>query len=294
MRRVLLCSMLLAFTTVAATALMAQPRFTKPMDPITEPHDSRAPKVLSDIGIDQKLNEQVSLDFPLVDEDGNHVQLGKYFGKRPVILALVYYECPMLCNQVMNGMNGALKTLDFNAGQEYEIVAVSFNPKDTPEKAKKKKQAYVQAYHRDGGENGWHFLTGDSATVAKLAAQVGFRYVFDSVSNQYAHASGIMVLTPEGKLSKYFYGIEYSGNDLKFAIMEASNNKIGSPVDQLLLYCYHYDPMTGKYGPEVVNILKIGGGLTIVGIAGFLFALRKRSRRLEQLRTQKIQMGGTS
>lgn len=277
-----------------AGGVSAQPRFTKPMDPIDEPHDSQAPKILKQIGLDQHLDTAISPTLAFRDEEGKPVQIGQYFGKRPVILAFVYYECPMLCTQVLNGLMGAVKVLSFNAGQDFDVVTVSFNPNDKPELAKKKKENYLKAYRRENTANGWHFLTGDSTSIAAITNEAGFRYMYDSLSHQYAHASGIMVLTPEGRISKYFYGIEYSPKDLKFGLMEASGNKIGSPVDQLLLYCYHYDPMTGKYGTVVMNIMKLGGILTIIAIIALFLFMRRRNIKLEQLRMQSLQMGGTT
>ena len=237
------------------------------------------PKALKDVGIDQKLNQQVPLDLMLRDENGQTVNLGQYFGKRPVVLSLVYYSCPMLCTQVLNGMVGAFKTLSFVPGEQYEVVTVSFDPRETPALAAAKKNTYVNYLpetKRTGATNGWHFLTGDEATIKRLTDAVGFRYQWDEATNQFAHASGIMVLTPEGKLAQYYYGIEYSAKDLRLGLVEASANKIGTPVDQLLLYCYHYDPATGKYGAVVMNMVRLGGILTIVAIIILLLALRRR------------------
>ena len=238
------------------------------------------PPALQKVGIDQRLNEQVPLDAVFKDESGNTVQLGQYFGKRPVVLSLVYYSCPMLCNQVLNGMAGTFKALSFKPGEEFDVVTVSFDSRETPALAAAKKKTYVDylpAASRSSAVNGWHFLTGDEANIRRLTEAVGFRYNFDAATNQFAHASGIMVLTPEGKLARYFYGIEYSPKDLRLGLVEASANKIGSPVDQLLLYCYHYDPATGKYGAVVMNMVRLAGIVTVVGMVGLLLLLRRRN-----------------
>ncbi len=235
------------------------------------------PKALKNVGIDQKLNEQVPLDAVFKDEQGREVKLGEFFGKKPVVLSLVYYTCPMLCNQVLSGMLGSFRQVSFNIGEQYEVVTVSFDPRETPELAAAKKQTYVKGYNRPGAEASWHFLTGDEANIKRLTEAVGFRYAWDDQTNQFAHASGIMVLTPEGKLARYFYGIDYPPRDLRLGLGEASQNKIGTPVDALMLYCYHYDPATGKYGAVVMNIMRLAGGVTVVLIVGLLLVLRRRS-----------------
>ncbi len=203
----------------------------------------------------------------------------QFFGKKPVVLSLVYYNCPMLCTQVLNGMLGSFKQVGFNIGDQFEVVTVSFDPGETPSLAAAKKDTYVKAYNRRGVEAGWHFLTGDEANIKRLTEAVGFRYVWDEQTKQFAHASGIIVLTPEGKIANYFYGIEYSPRDLRLALVESSQNKIGTPVDALMLYCYHYDPATGKYGAVVMNIMRLGGIVTVFLIIGLLLVLRRRSGR---------------
>jgi len=231
------------------------------------------PPALQKVGIDQRLNEQFPLDAVFKDESGNEVRLAEYFDKRPVVLSLVYYSCPMLCNQVLNGMAGTFKGLAFNPGEEFEVVTISFDSRETPALAAAKKKTYVEylpAARRPTIEKGWHFLTGDEANIRRVTEAVGFRYNFDAATNQFAHASGIMVLTPEGKIARYFYGIEYSPKDLRLGLVEASANKIGSPVDQLLLYCYHYDPATGRYGAVVMNMMRVGGVITVVALFGMI------------------------
>jgi protein SCO1/2 len=237
------------------------------------------PPVLKKVGIDQKLNEKVPLDAVFKDEEGREVRLGQFFKGKPVVLSLVYYTCPMLCNQILNGMLSSFRQISFNAGEQFEVINVSFDPRDTPAIAAAKKQTYIKAYNRAGGEAAWHFLTGDEANVRRLADAVGFRYLWDEQTKQFAHASGIMILTPEGKLARYFYGVEYPPRDLRLGLVEASQNRIGTPVDTLMLYCYHYDPATGKYGAVVMNIMRVAGVITVGLMVGLFFFLRKISRR---------------
>jgi protein SCO1/2 len=246
------------------------------------------PPVLKKVGIDQKLNGQVPLDLVFKDEQGREVRLGQYFKGKPVVLSLVYYTCPMLCNQILNGMLSSFRQISFNAGEQFEVVNVSFDPKDTPAIAAAKKQTYIKAYNRAGGEAAWHFLTGDEANIKRLADAVGFRYLWDEQTQQYAHASGIMIATPEGKLARYFYGVEYMPRDLRLGLVEASQNKIGTPVDTLMLYCYHYDPSTGKYGAVVMNIMRVAGVLTLVLIGGMLLVLRKIGQRRQAAMAEAI------
>jgi protein SCO1 len=236
------------------------------------------PGLLSKVGIDQHLNQQIPLDLPFTDESGRDVRLGEFFGKRPVVLALVYYECPMLCTQVLNGMVSALGVLTFDVGREFDVVAVSINPKETPGLAAQKKQAYVERYKRPQTAAGWHFLTGKEENIQRLAAAVGFRYAFDERIQQYAHGAGIEVVTPRGVLSKYFYGIEFSPRDLKFGLMEASEERIGTAIDNALLLCYHYDPATGTYGATAIEAVRIGGVATLLALSAFIFVSLRRER----------------
>jgi protein SCO1/2 len=243
------------------------------------------PVALKDIGIEQRLNEQVPLDLNFRDEAGRAVRLGDYFGQRPVVISLVYYNCPKLCNLVLNGLVGSLKTLPFTVGKEFDVVTVSFDPRESAADATAKKQLVRHDYGRAGDaasfDAGWHFLTGDKAAIDALANAVGFKYAFDTATNQYAHASGVMVTTPEGKLSHYFYGIEYAPRDMKLGLVEASEGKIGSAVDKLTLYCFHYDPTTGKYGPAIMNIMRLTGVITVVGLVALIMVLHRRRRRQE-------------
>jgi protein SCO1/2 len=237
------------------------------------------PDILAKVGVDQKLNAQVPLDLAFRDEAGRPIRLGDYFGRKPVVLMLVYFECPMLCTQVLNGAVAAMKILNFTIGDEYDVVTVSFNPKETPALAQSKKTTYVAKYGRPPASAGWHFLTGDEPSIAALASAVGFRYTFDPTTQQYVHASAIMVLTPQGRVSKYFYGIDYPPKDLRLGLIEASNGRIGSAVDQLLLYCYHYDPHTGKYSMMVLNVLRLAGVATVALIGGYIAVMWNRDRR---------------
>jgi protein SCO1/2 len=245
-------------------------------------HTTAPPGVLEAVGFDQKLDAQVPLDLTFRDEAGREVRLGDFFGEKPVVLALVYYKCPMLCNMVLNGQLKAMRATKYNAGEEYTALTISFDPSETPELAAAKKANYVDKYKRPGADKAWRFLTGDAANIQALTQAVGFRYTYDEGSQQYAHASGIVVLTPKGRVARYLYGVEYSARDLQFSIMEASQEKIGSPVEQLLLYCFHYDPLTGKYGVVVMNVVRLGGVLTLTALAGFIGVMlyRDRQRRL--------------
>ena len=246
--------------------------------PMAVPPSSGKPKMLENVGIDQRLNEQLPLDITLRDESGQEVKLGDYFGSKPVMLSLVYYSCPQLCNQVLNGLTSSLKTLTaFDIGKEFNVVTVSFDPRETPELASEKKKTYMDWYKRPGASEGWHFLTGDKAAIDRLTEAVGFHYNYDPQTNQFAHASGIMIATPQGKLARYFYGIEYSASDLRLGLIEASENKIGSPIDKVILYCFHYDPASGKYGPVVINMIRLGGVVTVVGMIAFLLLLRRKN-----------------
>jgi protein SCO1 len=237
------------------------------------------PDPLKNIGIDQKLNAQLPLDLPFRDDSGRDVKLGDYFGKRPVVLALVYYSCPMLCTEILNGMVSSLRVVSFNPGEDFDVVAVSFDAREKPPLALEKKQAMLKHYGRPDTAKGWHFLTGDLASIKALTESVGFHYSFDAHTNQFAHASAIMIVTPEGKMSKYYYGIEYSPKDVRLGLIEAAQNKIGTPVDQILLFCYHWDPSTGKYTPIAIGGLRVVAAATLLLIGGFLFINFRRDAR---------------
>lgn len=283
------CLVLIAFCS-PTLAQLGNPQGNSPLyssRPYSPTAPSGLPTALAGVGIDQKLNEQLPLDAVFRDEEGTEVKLGQYFGKKPVVLALVYYDCPMLCTQILNGMVGSFKVMSFTPGTEYEIVSVSFDPRETPKLAKAKKKTYVNYLtepKRSGAETAWHFLTGDEENIKRLTEAIGFHYHFDQSTNQFAHASAIYVATPQGKLARYFYGIEYAPRDLRLGLVEASENKIGTPVDRLMLYCYHYDPARGKYGATVINLIRAGGVLTLVALVGLLLVLRRRGSAPTKLR----------
>jgi protein SCO1/2 len=234
------------------------------------------PLPLKQVGIDQKLNAQIPLGLEFKDETGKVVKLGGYFGKRPVILAPVYYECPMLCTQILNGLVRSLKVMTFNPGQEFEVVVFSFDARDTTALAAGKKDSYMRRYDRPRTAVGWHFLTGSPNAIKALTDAIGFRYVWDPHTNQFAHASGVMLVTPEGRISKYFYGIEFAPKDIRLALIEAAKNKIGTPVDQLLLFCYHWDASSGKYTAAAMNLLRVAGGATVLLLGGFVVIMLRR------------------
>lgn len=243
---------------------------------------SVTPPQLRGVGIDQRLNNQVPLWLKFRDETGQTVTLSSYFGKKPVILSLVYYTCPMLCTMAENGLLNALRDVTFNIGEQYEVVTVSIDPTETPEMAMGKKAVYVGLYGRPGGKQGWHFLVGDEPSIRALTQAVGFHYNYIPETKQFAHATGIVVLTPQGKVSRYFYGILYPSRDIRLALVEASNEKIGSPVDAVLLYCCQYDPSTGKYSIVVSRILRIAGVVTLLCMGTLIITLT-RGRRHEQI-----------
>jgi protein SCO1/2 len=237
------------------------------------------PGVLAKVAFEQRLNETLPLDLEFANEDGRAVKLGDFFGVRPVILTFVYYECPMLCTQVLNGLESALRVLDERIGREFDVITVSFDPRETPVLASAKKKAYLDRYQRAGAEAGWHFLTGSQASIDALTRAAGFSYVYDADTKQFAHASGIVVATPAGKLSRYFFGIDYAPRDVKFALMESSVERVGSLVDQLLLYCYHYDAGRGAYGLVAMRVVRIGGAVTLVTLAAFVFVSLRRDHQ---------------
>jgi protein SCO1/2 len=237
------------------------------------------PPVLRDVGFDQKLDTQVPLDLTFTDETGRAVQLADYFNGKPVILVLAYYRCPMLCTEVLNGLVRALLDVPLDIGKDFNVVTVSFDPREKPELAAAKKKTYLERYGRPGAEAGWHFLTGDEEPIKRLTEAVGFHYVYDERNDQYAHASGILVLTPTGKISRYFYDVRYSPRDLRLGLVEASANKIGSPVDKVLLFCFHYDPAEGRYGPTIMNFVRLGGVLIVLALSLFIGYLWREERR---------------
>jgi protein SCO1/2 len=283
--RALLFLFLIAFCFMPTSA--AQGVYPQNSRQGAPPAESK-PRILKDVGIDQRLGEQAPLDLTFRDEQGETVRIGDYFKDKPVILALVYYECPMLCHEVLTGLTRSFEQLSFSVGKEFEVVTVSFDARETPEMARKQKDSYINWYKRAGASEGWHFLTGDQQAIDRLTEAVGFKYAYDEETKQFAHASGIMVLTPGGKLARYFYGVEYQAKDMRLGLVEASENRIGSAVDQILLYCYHYDPTTGKYGPVVMNIMRLAGVATLLAVAAMFIVMRRRN--IARLREQA---GGT-
>jgi protein SCO1/2 len=237
------------------------------------------PRALEGVGFDQRLNEQVPLDAEFVDETGKAVRLGDYFGAKPVILVLAYYQCPRLCTLVLNGLVQGMLEMRLDAGRDFQVLTVSFDPREDWRLAASKKQSYLLRYGRPGAENGWHFLTGKPEQIKRLTEAVGFRYRFDEAQNQFVHASGIMILTPTGKISRYFYDVNYPARDLRLGLVEASNNKIGSVIDQVLLFCVHYDATLGRYSANIMNLVRLLGVLTMFAIAGFVVLLKRARPR---------------
>ncbi len=272
-------NLLFLATLLAACALLTPSAWGQGMSKgIMSPPANVRPPYLENVGIEQHLDAQIPADLAFTDDTGRAVKLGDYFGKKPLILNLVYYRCPMLCGEALAGLTGSMKMIKFDAGNEYDVVTVSFDPKETPEIAAEKKAEYLKRYGRAGAANGWHFLTAPAASIAALTKAVGFQYQYDPKAQQYAHATAIMVLTPQGRISRYFYGVDFPPKDLRMGLVEASTGKIGNAVDQILLYCYHYDPATGKYGAVVSNMLKIGAGLTILLLGGMILIFIRLDR----------------
>jgi protein SCO1/2 len=236
------------------------------------------PEVLKNVGLDQKLNEQVPLDLTFRDEHGASVNIGQLLQGKPAILTMVYYKCPMLCTEVLNATLNSLKAIPLEIGKDFNVITVSIDPTEKPVLAEAKQIMYAGLYGRRGAVQGWHFLTGAEDQIQKLASAVGFRFVYDKESSQFAHASGIMVLTPEGRLSRYFYGLSYAPRDLRLALVEASEGKIGSTVDAIMLFCFHYDPVTGKYAVTILNVVRAAGALSAIAIALMIFVFSRREK----------------
>ncbi len=236
--------------------------------------------VLKDVGFDQNINAQVPLTLPFVDGEGRDVRLADYFGKRPVILVMGYKNCPLLCSQVLGELTRSLRVLDFSVGKEFDIVYVSINPKEPPAQADAQRRIYLKRYNRPGSEVGWHALTGPRASIEQLAKAIGFRYQYSPKLDLYAHAAGFVLLTPSGRIARYFYGIEYPNRELKYALMETSASRIGSPIDKVVLFCYDYDPTTGKYTSKIMNAIRVLGVATALALGTYLFAMLRRDRRM--------------
>ena len=269
---------------LAAALLLSQPLFAQVRGPMTggimTPPPTQRPAGLQFVGIDQHLNAEVPGNIEFRDELGNPVQLSDYFGHgRPVILNLGYYQCPMLCSELLQGLVGSMKALTFDLGKDFDVVTVSFDPRETTEMAAAKKRDIMKRYGRANTEQGWHFLTGRADQIEALTKAVGFQFQFDPKTNQYAHAAAIVMLTPDRHISGYFYGVEFSPKDLRLGLVQASQHNIGNVSDQVLLYCYHYDPMTGKYGAVIGNILKLSGLATVLIMGIFMFVMFRADRR---------------
>jgi protein SCO1/2 len=253
---------------------------------MSPPANTRPPR-LENVGIEQHLDTQVPPDLNFRDDTGNTVKLGDYFGRKPLILNLVYYNCTMLCGEALAGLSSAMRLVKFDVGNEFDVITVSFDPRETPEMAAAKKKDYVRRYGRANAATGWHFLTGQPDAINALTKTVGFQYQYDAKSNQYAHATAIMVLTPQGRISRYFYGVDFPPKDLRMGLVEASQGKIGNAVDAVLLYCYHYNPETGKYGAMVANILRLAAAATILLLGGLIFILWRLDRSVTRKRATK-------
>ena len=258
-----------------------QPGFPQPSFEMMEPGTvatARLPQ-LDSVSFKQQLNKQLPLDARFKDETGRDVTLGHYFdGQRPVVLAFVYYSCPMLCTQIMNGVSRAIKVLPFAPGKDFDVVFISFDPRDQPETAAAKKSALMNYWSMQNQSGAWHFLTGEEPQIKQVTSAAGFFYMWDEKSQQYAHLSGVLVLTPDGRLSRYFYGIEYSPKELRLALVESGEGHVGSIVDELLLYCYHYDPSQGRYGVIIMNMVRLGGVLTVLALGGFIYVMRRQEK----------------
>jgi protein SCO1/2 len=239
---------------------------------------SVVPQPIREVGFDQRLDERVPLDVEFRDDQGRAVQLGEYFGRKPVVIAFVYYDCPMLCTMVLSSITSTLGVLSLTPGEDFELVMVSFDPRETPELAASKKAEYLRRYDRPEAAAGWHFLTGDPSSIERLTKAAGFRYAWDDETQQFAHPAGIVVLTPDGRLARYLFGLEYGPRDLRLALVEASAGRIGTAVDAALLYCYHYDPMTGRYGLVVMRVLRVAGAATVLALGTFVFIMVRRER----------------
>jgi protein SCO1/2 len=266
-----------------APALADNPAAADPPAANQPPLQPPQAKLLANVHFNQKLGAQVPLDLPFTDDAGRRIVLGDCLHDRPTILVLAYYRCPMLCNQVLEGLARSLKAVDLKPGADFDVVVASFDPSDTVDLAAGKKKSVLAAYNRKADPAGWYFLVGEHKSIAALADAVGFGFQYDPATNQFAHASGIMVVTPAGRVSHYFFGIDYPTRDVRLALVEASAGRIGNAVDQLLLYCFHYDPLTGRYGLAIMRLIRAGGALTVLGLAAFIWTSLRRERRGRQL-----------
>lgn len=244
------------------------------------------PPALRDVDFNPQLNAALPLDLPFRDETGRTVQLREYFHGKPVVLAFVYYGCPMLCNQIRISVVGVLKMITFSAGKEYDVVFVSFDPRETPAMAAAKKKETLERYARPESAVGWHFLTGDEPSIAALTRAANFRYTFDAQKNLFAHASGVLILTPDGRISRYFFGIDYPPRDMRLGLVEASAGKIGTPIDRVLLFCYEYDPASGRYSTVILRLVRAGGILMVLMIVAGILIFRRRESHARHWKSQ--------
>lgn len=242
------------------------------LDPLSPPASARPPQ-LKHVGIQQRLGKQIPADLEFRNEAGKQVRLGQYLGNGPVILNFVYFHCPMLCGQVLQGLTGALRAIGYTVGRDFTVLTVSFDPQETPDMAAAKKKMVLATYGRPEAEKGWHFLTGSAASIAALTQAAGFQYQYNAQSNQFAHPTAIMVLTPEGKIAQYYYGIEYAPRDLRLGLVQASNGQIGTLTDEALLYCYRYDPQSGTYSAIISRVLRISGAVWLAMVSVFLVVM---------------------
>jgi protein SCO1/2 len=271
----------IAALLLAASALRAQ---TVPSN--MGPSAATMPPALVNVGFEPPLNGQMPLDLPFRDETGRSVHLRDYFGQKPVVLAFVYYNCPMLCDQVQQGVVGSLRMLSFNPGRDYDVVFISFDSRETPEQAAEKKKKSLAHFRRPETDSGWHFLTGSNESIQAATKAANFRFTFDAKSNLFAHASGVLILTPDGRISRYFYGVEYPGRDMRLGLVDSSAGKIGTPIDRALLFCYHYDPSAAVYSASILKIIRIGGVLTILCLVGGIWISRRRETRSAHTKLQ--------
>ena len=248
---------------------------------------SATPEILKHVGIEQRIGVSLPLDLEFTDETGNTVKLGGYFGDKPVILTLVYYDCPMLCTEVLNGLSRSLAPLNYSIGEEFKVVTVSFDPRESPTLASQKKAVYTQRYGRPGTGEGWHFLTGEAPAIDALTESVGFNYVYDETEGQFVHGSAIMIVSPKGTVSHYFFGIEYPSEDIRLAIIESSEEKLGNVFDQIMLYCFNYDPEQGRYGVAIMNAMRLAGLATLLAMGSFMVVMFKRDRRRRRERNER-------
>jgi protein SCO1/2 len=278
--------------SIRMTTLLAIAVFAVAMAPISALAQPNVGGVVREVGFDQKLGTQLPLDLSFRDDNGKEVRLAELFGRRPVILAPVYYRCPLLCNQLLNGLTRSLKPVSLGVGNDFDVVAFSIAPDETPELAGQKKAAYVEQYGRPGSATGWHFLTGDAASIASLAEAIGFRYTFNPTTKLYAHAAGVVIATPDGHIARYFYGIDFPPKELENELARAKAGQISTPIGRLLLLCYDYDAATGKYTLSILRLLRITGTATVISLLGYMFVMFRREGKVRRMDRQGQELTG--